>query len=123
MPSKTNQAAKEIWEQVFARLAKTEDAAIVDPTHDHAAEEAKAVQALKEAGWSDETIAKRMEWHRAERSSAPITSPGVNPYVEAHLARLCDDVEGAMDRLKLDSHAKVARGVEPQLGIFTRGTS
>ena len=118
MPSKANQAAKEIWEQVFARLAETDDAAVVDPDYDPAADEAKALQALKEAGWSDETIAKRMELHKAERASAPITSPGVNPHVEAHLARLCDDVEEAMDRLKLGSHAKVARGVEPRAWAY-----
>src|SRR6185312_8462062 len=27
---------------------------------------------------------------------------------------LCDDIEEAMDRLKIGSHAKVARGVEPR---------
>ncbi len=49
-----------------------------------------------------------------ERTIAPVTSPGVNPFVEIHLARLSDYVEAGMDRLKMKSHAKVARGVEPR---------
>ncbi len=114
MPKKSNEIAKEVWSQLFERSARADDAAIVDHAYDPADEEARTIAALKSAGWSDDHIAKRIEWHRAELASAPVTSPGVNPFVESHLKRLCDDIEDAMDHLKLESHAKIARGVEPR---------
>lgn len=117
MPEKSNEIAKEVWSQIFERSAQAEGAAIVDPSYDSAESETLTRIALKAAGWSDDLTEKRIEWHRAERASAPITSPGVNPYVETHLKRLCDDVECAMDRLNLGSHAKVARGVEPRAWV------
>jgi hypothetical protein len=115
---KDNESAKDLWRQVFDNLAKSEGAALLDPEHDRSGDEARMAEGLKGAGWSDEYVRQAIERQRLEVAAAPETSPGVNPLVETHLARLCDDVEVAMERLKLDSHAKVARGVEPRAWAY-----
>jgi hypothetical protein len=112
--TKKNASAKDLWQQVFSRLAKEEGAALQDPTYDPSEDEGRMRIALRAAGWTDEHIDQRIAIDRDRVRTAPLTSPGVNPHVEVQLARLCDAVEAAMDRLKLDSHAKVARGVEPR---------
>ncbi|MGL3212511.1 hypothetical protein [Bradyrhizobium sp. BR 1433] len=111
---KDNASAQELWQQVFSNLAKDEFAALVDPAHRDSDDEARMAQGLRASGWTDRAIEQVIERTRREIATAPKTSPGVNPFVEAHLARLCDLIEMTMDRLKLDSHAKVARGVEPR---------
>src|SRR4051794_34577738 len=88
---KSNDIANEVWGQLFARAAKAEDAAIVDADYNPADEEARARSALKDAGWSDAHIDQRLEIHREREASAPVTSPGVNPFVESQLKALCDD--------------------------------
>jgi hypothetical protein len=114
MKRKNNESAKDLWAQVFARSAESELATLQDPSHDEAADEARVVEGLRASGWTDDLIELVIERHRQERASAPVTSPGVNPFVETHLDRLGNDVEFAMDHLQLNSHAKVARGVEPR---------
>jgi hypothetical protein len=114
---KNNECARDLWAQVFARAAGSEFAALQDPNHDEAADEARISEGLRASGWSEDLIQLVIERHRQERAIAPVTSPGVNPFVETHLARLSNDVEFAMDYLKLDSHAKVARGVEPRAWV------
>lgn len=111
---KDNASAADLWSQVFANLAKAEHAALQDPTYDSSADEEKLITALREAGWSENHIKLRLELHRADNSAVAVTSPGVNPHVEIYLNQLCDEIEAAMDRLNLNSHAKVARGVEPR---------
>src|SRR5665213_2617942 len=93
MPKKSNDIANEVWGQLYARAAKAEDAAIVDANYNPADDDARARAALKSAGWSDEHIDQRFEIHRQREASAPVTSPGVNPFVESQLKQLCDDVE------------------------------
>jgi hypothetical protein len=115
---KKNESAKDLWGQVFANLAKGENATLLDEEYDRSEDEAKMAKALQEAGWSESSIQQRLEISRSEFASAPVTSPGVNPDVETHLARVCDDVEAAMDRLKLDSQTRVARGVEPRAWAY-----
>lgn len=111
-----NESATQLWSQIFATMAKDENSAIVDPEHDDAEGERQLRSGLADAGWSPSVIDERVELHKAQVVSATITSPGVNPHVEYVFARLCDDVEAAMDRLRLDSYAHVARGVEPRVG-------
>lgn len=111
-----NQTATELWGQVFDRLAKQENASIVDPEYDATEGERRFRRGMKEAGWSDDHIATYLDVSNERIASAPVTSPGVNPDVEALFQRLSTDVESAMDRLGLHSHAQVARGIEPRLG-------
>lgn len=114
---KNNESAKDLWNQVFARSAESKFATLQDPSHDEAIDEARIVEGFRTSGWTDDLIELVIQRHRHERENAPITSPGVNPLVESHLARLGHDVESAMDQLKFDSHAKVARGVEPRAWV------
>jgi hypothetical protein len=117
-PKKRNESAVQLWEQVFARLATQENAAIMNPIHDPSGDEVSAREGFKQAGWSDAEIEEKFRLQRDGILDVPTTSPGVNPHVEAHLARLCDEIEGAMARLKLTSYEKTARGIEPRLGPY-----
>lgn len=118
MAERSADAAKELWEQVFARLAGTDDAAIVRPESDDGDHQQKFAAALKEAGWPDDVIAQRVAIHRQQTDSAPVTSPGVYRHTEAIFAQLCDDVEEAMTRLGISTHTKVARGIEPRAWVY-----
>src|SRR5262245_19894504 len=114
--SKQNSAAREVWMQLFATMAKAEDATLVDPEYDAAEGEFQFRKGLAQAGWSETEIELRVRLHNEQMDAAPVTSPGVNPHVEFMFSRLCDDIEAAMDRLGLDSHARLARGIEPRAG-------
>lgn len=121
--TRRNDSATELWEQLFATMAKAEDAALVDPEHDEAEDEARLREGLAQAGWSEREIQQRVDLLRAQAAAAPSTSPGVNPHVESQFSRLCDNIEVAMDRLGMDSYARVARGIEPRLGPLAAKTS
>jgi hypothetical protein len=54
--------------------------------------------------------------HQAQLANAPLTSPGVNPHLAFLFGRLCTDIKAAMNPLHLDSHARMAHGVEPRVG-------
>jgi hypothetical protein len=47
---KKNASAKDLWLQVFSRLAKEEDATLQDPNYDPSASEAQMRIALRAAG-------------------------------------------------------------------------
>lgn len=116
MTKKDNAAAADLWSQIFERLAVDPWAAVMDPEHDESVDYARFREAMANAGWSREEIEAIEEAQRAREEEAPVTSPGVNRHVEAALAHLADDVEAAMKRLGIESHAQVARGVEPVAG-------
>jgi hypothetical protein len=118
MSRKTNDAAADLWSQIFEVLAADPGAAINDPLHDAAHDDEQMRKGLAAAGWSSEEIEKLADLHAKRAQNSPITSPGVNRHVEAQYAILCDDIEAAMARLKLASHANIARGVEPRIGPF-----
>lgn len=117
-----NEVAKQLWLQLFAKLAKADDATIFEAGHEVEAE-ARMRTGLTEAGWSSAEIEERIQLHRLECANAPVTSPGVAPHVEHIFERLSDDIEAAMDRLNLHSHARVARGIEPRIGPIAAMTN
>jgi len=123
MASKTNETAIELWRQVLSRLSTQDNAAILDPNYDGSADEKRMREAFAHAGWSDALIEGVVEEQRKSISSAPVTSPGINPGAEAMFETLCNDIEAAMDRLKLTSHARLARGIEPRLGPYAAKTN
>lgn len=118
-----NQSAIQLWEQIFSRMAASEFAALIDPNHDYVAEEKRMRLALAEAGWSPTEIEARVQTLAEQIANAPITSAGVNPHVEFMYSKLCDDVENAMRRLKLDTANKVGRGIEPRGGVHAAKTN
>jgi hypothetical protein len=113
---RANDAAIHLWEQIFSGLAKRDDATLSDPDYDYAEGEARARIAFQSAGWSKGEIQSRLEADKKLLSSAPITSPGVNLFSELFLEKSADDIESAMERLNMHSHARVARGIEPVVG-------
>jgi hypothetical protein len=120
---KQNATALDLWEQVFSRLSQQGDATLWATDHDKTNDEMRLRAGLAEAGWSSEEIEERLAAQQDRARRAPVTSPGVNPHVEAWFAKLSDDVEAAMVRLGLDSYAKVARGIEPRIGPFASKTN
>lgn len=123
MMTDRNNAATQLWEQLFATMAKAEDAALIRPDHEEADHEARLHHGLAQAGWSEQEIQSRIHLHQTQVTEAPVTSPGVNPHVEFILNRLCTDIEAAMNRLHFDSHTRVARGVEPRVGPLAAMTN
>jgi hypothetical protein len=114
--TKQNDAANQLWGQIFATLAKTEGATLCEPDYNDSGDESRIRKALALAGWSEQEIQSRVDLHRAQEAAAPVTSPGVAPHAELIFDRLCADIEATMVRLKLDSHGRVARGIEPRVG-------
>ena len=86
-------------------------------------EEVRLRTGLAQAGWTEHEIDARIITHKAQHENAPVSSPGVAAQVEIQLTRLCDDIEAAMTRRGLNSHARVARGVEPRAGPYASMTN
>lgn len=121
--TKDVEAASDLWGQVFGRQAEHPNASVLDSGHDAGDDDARKWAGLLAAGWTEDQIAK-MDAAAEERiAGAPVTSPGVNPRVEAQHAALCDAVEAAMDRLGMKSQARVARGIEPRVGPYAAKTN
>jgi hypothetical protein len=116
--SRQNTIAADLWSQIFDSFAQDPAAAITDPAHDVAGDEARMREGMAAAGWSAAEIDEIARVQKERIQAAPTTSPGVNPHVEAQYAILCDTIEAAMQRLHLESHASVARGIEPRIGPF-----
>lgn len=113
---KKNDTARDFWKQYFARQAADEYSTLVDPAHDHQADEDALRAGLAEAGWDENEINPRIEVMRGHRLPSTGHSPGVTAGVEIYFDRLCDDIEAAMGRLKIASHVKLARGIDPVAG-------
>lgn len=118
MPDHSNDAAKDLWSQMFVRAADHPAAAKMDVEYDPSRDTENARKAFAAAGWSEDSIDALMAAATKRHAAAPVTSPGVNPSAEVFHASLCDDVEEEMARQGLDSQERVARGVEPRTGPF-----
>jgi hypothetical protein len=123
MSASSNDSARDLWGQLLKQFSKHPNAAVVDPDHDPTEDTAKLRKRLREAGWSEHQIEARVALSNAQIAAAPSTSPGVSPHAEFVFGSLCDDVEAAMVRLKLSSHARVARGIDPRLGPYAAKTT
>src|ERR1700751_1293555 len=60
MAKKNNETAKELWEQMFAKSAKGENAALMEVDYDPSEDEAKMIKGLQEAGWPQDHIDMRL---------------------------------------------------------------
>lgn len=113
-----NDAATDLWLQMFERAATHPGAALMDPEYDPRHDETRARAAFSAAGWSEQQIDQIVASSKQRDEAAPSTSPGVNRSVEAFHALFCDDVEAEMARQGLKTHRNVARGIEPITGPF-----
>lgn len=120
---KQNESAQDLWRQVLAQLSRDPYATLQDPNYDPSEDDKKIQAAMREVGWLDEQIVEIIKIHQTQVENAPTTSPGVNPHAEFIFNILCDDVEAAMGRLGMSSHARVARGLEPRLGPYAAKTN
>ena len=120
--NRLNSTAIDLWRQMFDRAAADPHSTLVDPNHDDSIDEARFREGLCAAGWSDGEAEILLRNQRAQVAQAPVTSPGISPHVELRHAMLCDAIEAGMDRLRLASQAKVARGIEPRIGLTATKT-
>jgi hypothetical protein len=120
---KRNDAARDLWQQILSRLSAQENASIWDSNYDPSADEARASQGFLNAGWSTAHVESIRDQQRTLLANAPRTSPGINPGSEVFFDILCNDVESAMERLKIDSNEFVSRGIEPRLGPYASSTN
>jgi alkyl sulfatase BDS1-like metallo-beta-lactamase superfamily hydrolase len=94
--NKKNQAAKELWGQVFSRLSAQHNASMWNENYDGNADELRMRQGFREAGWSDTVVDSLLHFQEQAISRATRTSPGVNPYAEFFFDTLSIEVESAM---------------------------
>lgn len=113
MEGEANDAAQDLWSQMFARAAARPGAAIMDPEYDPRDDEVRAKAGFAAAGWSNDKIELLLASGKTKNVNATLKSPGVNPSAEAFHATLCDDVEAEMARQGLSTQLKVARGNDP----------
>lgn len=118
MEQEGNEAARDLWSQMFERAATHPGAAVMDPEYDPSEDDARARAGFTAAGWSKGEIEAVLTAGQRRNAAAPSTSPGVNPSAEAFHATLCDDVEAEMARQGFGSQTGIARGIEPITGPF-----
>lgn len=111
-------AAKDYWGQLFDRSARNPFATLVarEEVVERAEERAKVLLAAR--GVPPEQIDALAAQFAADLANAPITSPGVDPHFEGIFNGLCDRVEAAITKLSKSGPVRVARGIEPKVGVF-----
>lgn len=122
MTQLSNNAARDLWSQMFERAAEHPAAAVIDPEYDPGEDEARARAEFAAAGWSEEQIDALRQAAAEADACAPVTSPGVNRSAECFHAALCDDIEEEMARQRLTSQQRVARGIDPRTRPFASKT-
>lgn len=118
MPQSPNDAARDLWSQIFERAAAHPGASIMAADYDPAEDLAEARSAWRSVGWSEDAIDTMLASNTKRQKQTPATSPGVNPSAEAFHADRCNDIEDEMARQGLTSQRYVARGIEPRTGPF-----
>jgi hypothetical protein len=111
-------AAKDYWGQLFERYARNPLATLVARDEIVVGAEERAKVLLAARGVPPEQIDALAAQFSADLSNAPVTSPGVDPHVEIIFNGLCDRVEAAIAEVSKSGPVRVARGIEPQVGVF-----
>lgn len=113
-----NNAARDLWAQIFERAAANLNATMHEPNEkSEAAQRELAAKALKEAGWSEEQIARREEAESFHRELENVNSPGVGPGLEFRLKFLSDRIRKAISKAGETSHEKVEIAIDPKAGV------
>lgn len=112
-----NDAARDLWAQIFERAAADPNAALHEPDEEsEAAQRELTTTALQEAGWSEAEITRRnAELIHGELESA--NSPGVGPGLEFKLKFLSDRIREVISKTGETSHEMVEIAIEPKAGV------
>lgn len=110
--------ARDYWSQLFERAARDPFATLVarEEVVESAADRARIL--LAERGVPSEAIDEMSTRFAEELANAPVTSPGVDPHFEVIFNGLCDRVEAAIGKVSRKGPVRVARGIEPRVGVF-----
>ena len=115
---KPNEAARDLWSQIFERAAAAPDAAVYEPDGQaETAQQAMVVQALRQAGWSEAEIERRNASENLHIHLETVGSPGVGPGLEFKLSVLADRVRKVISETGEASQEKVEIGIDPKSGV------
>lgn len=113
-----NDAARDLWAQIFERAAADPYATMHEPDEEsEAAQRERTVQALRDVGWSEELVARRHEENLILDEMENVNSPGVGPSLEFRLKFLSDRVRRVISETGDTSHEKVEVAIEPKVGV------
>ncbi|MEQ9145544.1 MAG: M48 family metalloprotease [Parvibaculaceae bacterium] len=114
----SNDAARDLWAQIFERAAALPNAALHEPDEKaEAAQSEVVVQALREAGWSETEIERRNKSDSLHGDLESVNSPGVGPGLELRLQVLADRVRKVISEAGSTSHEKIEIGIDPKSGV------
>lgn len=113
-----NDAARDLWAQIFERAAADPYATMHEPDEvSEAAQRERTLQALRDAGWSEELIARRHDEKFTDNKMENVNSPGVGPGLEFRLRYLSDRIRKVISETGETSHEKVEVAIEPKVGV------
>lgn len=113
-----NDAARDLWAQIFERAAADLNATLYDFNEEvETAQRELAAKALKEAGWSQAEIDRRSEADTFYSELEYVNSPGVGPSLEFKLKLLSDCVGQVISKAGETSHEKVEVAIDPKVGV------
>lgn len=111
-----NEAAKELWAQIFNRATKNPGAALYNPEGDDDKHK-RMEDALLAIGWERHEIAARIEADRVWATIPNLNSPGVAPGLEAQLRLRADRISGVLSQLGLTAQEKIEFAIDPKAGV------
>lgn len=113
-----NDAARDLWAQIFERAAADINAALYKPDEEREAlQHELTIRALKKAGWSEAEIERRDAAERFHGELESVNSPGVGPNLEFRLKFLSDRVQRVISENGKTSHEKVEIAIDPRAGV------
>ena len=113
-----NDAARDLWAQMFERAAADLNAALHKPDEeDEAGQRELIAHALKEAGWSEAEIERHIQSYGLPVHLDNPNSPGVGPGLEHRLNVLADCIRDALSEIGETSHETVEVAIEPTTGV------
>lgn len=113
-----NDAARDLWAQIFERAAADPNATLHEPDEEiEAAQRKLTATALKEAGWPEAEILRRNAAERFYGELEYANSPGVGPGLEFKLKFLSDRVRKVISETGETSHEKVEIAIDPKAGV------
>lgn len=113
-----NEAARDLWRQIFERAAAKPEAALFRPDDEIKAQQTElANRALLEAGWSETEIKRRNEASAVHADLEHPNSPGVAPGLEFRLQVLADRVKRVIAETGDTEHRKIEIAIDPIAGV------